>query len=84
VRGPLDVLREGWTEDQTVPVLVATYVVEMRQRLAEMAQLVVEHKLIGRSSNIALSVASHHYYASKKMVTPVQLTSLSTNKDTSK
>ena len=43
VRGPLDVLREGWTEDQAAPIPVATYIVEMRQRLAEMTQLVAEH-----------------------------------------
>jgi len=35
--------REGCTEDQTAPFPVTTYVVEMRQRLAQMAQLVAEH-----------------------------------------
>ena len=43
VRGPLDVLREGWTDHQATSTPVATYVVEMRQRLAEMTQLVVDH-----------------------------------------
>ena len=43
VRGPLDVLREGWTGDKEAAVPVNTYVVEMRQQLADMAQLVVEH-----------------------------------------
>ena len=43
VRGPLDVLREGWTGDKEAAVPVNTYVVEMRQRLADMAQLVAEH-----------------------------------------
>ena len=37
VRGPLDVLREGWTGDKEAAVPVNTYVVEMRQRLADMA-----------------------------------------------
>lgn len=43
VRGPLDVLREDWTEDRGTAVPVATYVVEMRERLAEMTQLVAKH-----------------------------------------
>ena len=43
VRGPIDVLRERWTGDKEAAVLVNTYVVEMRQRLADMAQLVAEH-----------------------------------------
>ena len=43
VRGPLDVLREGRTGDKEAAVPVNTYVVEMRQRLADMAQLVAEH-----------------------------------------
>ena len=46
VRGPLDVLKEKWTcypaEQEEVPV--ATYVVEMRDRLEEMSDLV--HKSI--------------------------------------
>ena len=41
VRGPLDILKEEWTgcaDEGEVPV--ATYVVEMRDRLEEMAELV--------------------------------------------
>ena len=40
VRGPLDVLKEEWTGDRGTAVPVATHVVEMRERLAEMTQLV--------------------------------------------
>ena len=43
VRGPLDVLREDWTGEKGVAVPVATYIVEMRERLAEMAHLVAKH-----------------------------------------
>ena len=46
VRGPLDVLKEDWTGDRGTAVPVATYVVEMRERLAEMAQLVAKHTAI--------------------------------------
>ena len=42
-RGPLDVLREEWTGDRGTAVPVATHVLEMREQLAEMAQLVSEH-----------------------------------------
>ena len=43
VRGPLDVLREEWTGNKDSAVPVATYVIEMRERLAEMSQLVAKH-----------------------------------------
>ena len=43
VRGPLDVLREEWIGDRGTAVPVATHVIEMGERLAEMAQLVSEH-----------------------------------------
>ena len=43
VRGPLDVLREDWTGDRGIAVPVATYVIEMRERLAEMTHLVAKH-----------------------------------------
>ena len=43
VRGPLDVLREEWTGDMGTAVPVATHALEMREQLAEMAQLVSEH-----------------------------------------
>ena len=43
VRGPLDVLREGFTDHQVISTPVATYVVEMRHRLNEMIQLVADH-----------------------------------------
>ena len=36
VRGPLDVLREDWTGDKETAVPVATHIIEMRERLAEM------------------------------------------------
>jgi len=39
---PLNVLREGWTGDKEASVPVNTYVVEMRQQLAEMALLVAD------------------------------------------
>ena len=43
VRGPLDVLKEEWTGDRGTAVPVVTHVVEMRERLAEMTQLVSEN-----------------------------------------
>ena len=43
VRGPLDVLKEVWTGDRGTAVPVATHVVEIRERLAEMTQLVSEN-----------------------------------------
>ena len=43
VRGPLDVLKEEWTGDRGTAVPVATHVVEMRERLVEMTQLVSEN-----------------------------------------
>ena len=43
MRGSLDVLREEWTGDRGTAVPVAIYVIEMREWLAEMAQLVSEH-----------------------------------------
>ena len=36
-------LREEWTGDRGTAVPVATHVIEMRERLAEMVQLVSEH-----------------------------------------
>ena len=36
-------LKEEWTVDSRIAVLVATHVIEMRERLAEMAQLVSQH-----------------------------------------
>ena len=43
VRGPFDVLREEWTGHRETAVPVATHVIEMKKRLAEIAQLVSEH-----------------------------------------
>ena len=40
VRGPLDVIREGWTGERGGEMPVATHVVEMRDRLREMTDLV--------------------------------------------
>ena len=40
VRVPLDVLREEWTVDRGTAASVATHVLEMREQLAEMAQLI--------------------------------------------
>jgi len=49
VRGPLYVFREDWTGDKGTSIPVATYVVEMRQRLADMAHLVAEHTARSRA-----------------------------------
>lgn len=38
VQGPLDVLREGWTETGNQEIPVAAHVVEMRDRLQEMME----------------------------------------------
>ena len=43
VRGPLDVLRESWTDEQSSKVPVAAHVVEMRDRMEEMGEIVREH-----------------------------------------
>ena len=44
VRGPLDILRESWTGDvENEETPVAAYVVQMRDRLQEMAELVKEN-----------------------------------------
>ena len=44
VRGPLDILRESWTGDvENEETLVATYAVQMCDRLQEMAELVKEN-----------------------------------------
>ena len=43
VRGPLDVLKEDWTGDKEAAVPVATYILAMRERLAEMTGLVAKH-----------------------------------------
>ena len=43
VRGPLDVLREDWTGDKETAVPVATHIIEMRERLAKMTELVAKH-----------------------------------------
>ena len=48
VRGPLDVLREDWTGNRDSAVPVATYIIEMRERLAEMSQLVAKHSASGQ------------------------------------
>lgn len=40
VRGPLDVLKEGWTGENCEEVPVIVHVVEMRERLEEMVELV--------------------------------------------
>ena len=48
VRGPLDVLREDWTGDKETAVPVATHVIEMRERLAEMTQLVAKHAALSQ------------------------------------
>ena len=37
-------LREDWTGDKETAVPVATHVLEMRERLAEMTELVAKHK----------------------------------------
>ena len=42
MRGPLDVLRKDWTGDKETAVPVATHVIEMRERLAGMTQLVAK------------------------------------------
>ena len=39
VRGPLDILREGWTDEKAEEVPAITHVVTMRNRLSEMAKL---------------------------------------------
>ena len=43
VRGPLDILRENWTGEETPEVPISTYVVQMRNKLAEMSDLVQKH-----------------------------------------
>lgn len=43
VRGPLDVLREGWTKEASKGVPVAAHVVEMREQLQEMMEVVQEN-----------------------------------------
>ena len=43
VRGPLDVLKEGWTREYESEVPVATHVVQMRDRLHEMVEVVQEN-----------------------------------------
>ena len=48
VRGPLDVLREDWTGDKETAVPVATHVLEMRERLAEMTELVAKHTTVSQ------------------------------------
>ena len=48
VRGPLDVLREDWTGNRDFAVPVATYVIEMREWLVEMSQLVAKHSASGQ------------------------------------
>ncbi len=39
VHGPLDILREGWTDEKAEEVPAITHVVTMRNRLSEMAKL---------------------------------------------
>ena len=43
MRGPLDVLREEWTGEAAEEVPVAAHVVEMRDRLQQMTDLVQEN-----------------------------------------
>ena len=43
MRGPLDVLREEWTEDETSKTPIAAHVVQMRDRLEEMMEIVKEN-----------------------------------------
>ena len=43
VRGPLDVLRESWTGEQQEEVPTITHVVEIREWMAEMADLVQQN-----------------------------------------
>ena len=43
VRGPLDVLKEDWTGDKETAVPVATHIIAMRERLAEMTGLIAKH-----------------------------------------
>ena len=43
VRGPLDVLRESWTGEQEDEVPTITHIVEIRERMAEMADLVQQN-----------------------------------------
>ena len=40
MRGPLDVLREEWTEDETSKTPIAAHVEQMRDRLEEMMEIV--------------------------------------------
>ena len=40
VRGPLDILREVWTEEESEKTTEVTHLVQMRERLEEMAGLV--------------------------------------------
>ena len=42
VRGPLDVIREGWTEERSPEFPVIAHVVQMRDRLEEMMEIVQE------------------------------------------
>ena len=49
VRGPLDVLREDWTGEKETAVPVATHIVEMRERLAEMTELVAKHATVSQA-----------------------------------
>ncbi len=38
VQGPLDVLRDGWTEEESSQLPVAAHVIRMRDRLEEMVE----------------------------------------------
>lgn len=40
MRGPLDILREVWTEEESEKTTEVTHLVQMRERLEEMAGLV--------------------------------------------
>ena len=54
VRGPLNVLREGWTGEQEERVPAITHVVEMRERMAKMADLVQRNVEQAQSSEEVL------------------------------
>lgn len=45
VCGPLDVLREGWTNEQSSEVPIAAYVVEIQDQMEEMGEMVREHAI---------------------------------------
>ena len=50
MRGPLDILRESWTGCAEVEIPIATFVVEMRDRLEEMVQKNVKRAQLRQKS----------------------------------